>query len=231
MLQYLRDIDIFFDLAEDALLSVSKTVHLISPQRGEFVFSEGDVAESFYIVVSGYYRLIQHGENGQEIVVAVFGSGDPIGLAAVLQYGTYPSSVEVLEDGQLLRFTVYDMEEILNQHPMVMKRVLIAVHERLCESHQRIRELCTKPVEQRLADTLIRLIHKAGILGNDGSVQLNLRLRRRDLAQLCGSTVETVSRTLKMWERHTIIESGRERVDIININQLQAISEGRLVLC
>lgn len=230
-LQYLKHTDIFSNLSDEALNTINKMARLITVHRGEFVFCEGDAAESFYIAVSGYYRLVQHGDNGQEVIVEVFGKGDPIGLVAVLRQGKYPSSVEALKDGQLLKFAVHDMDEILNQYPSVTKQVLIEVHKRLCESHQRMKALCTALVEQRLAASLIGLVNKAGVVDVDGSIYLNLRLRRRDLAQLSGTTVETVSRILKVWERNTLVETGRERVDVVDLDQLKSISEGRLALC
>lgn len=230
VLQHLIQTDVFCDLPEDALESISKMAGLISMRRGEYVFCEGEIAESFYIAISGFYRLIQHGENGQEIVVEVFGKGDPIGLVAVLRGGTYPSSVEVLENGQLLKFAVHDIEAILDKYPSVTKRVLIVVHQRLCESHRQMSALCTALVEQRLAASLMRLIRKVGEIEKNGSIQLDLRLRRRDLAQLSGTTVETVSRVLKIWEHNTIIETGRERVDVVDLKQLKSIAEGKLTL-
>jgi CRP-like cAMP-binding protein len=88
----------------------------------------------------------------------------------------------------------------------------------------RVRELSTERVERRIARALIRLVRQAGKKVQEG-VLIDLPLSRQDLAEMSGTTLFTVSRTLSQWESKGLIQSGRERVVVRNPHGLVSIAE------
>jgi CRP-like cAMP-binding protein len=76
-----------------------------------------------------------------------------------------------------------------------------------------------------VARSLVRLAHKVGVRQADGSVYLNVRLSRQDLAQMNGTTLETVSRTLTAWQRAGLLEVGREQITILKPEELALIAD------
>jgi CRP-like cAMP-binding protein len=76
-----------------------------------------------------------------------------------------------------------------------------------------------------VARSLVRLAHKVGVRQADGSLHLNVRLSRQDLAQMNGTTLETVSRTLTAWQRAGLLEVGREQITILKPEELALIAD------
>jgi CRP-like cAMP-binding protein len=92
------------------------------------------------------------------------------------------------------------------------------------EMQVRLRELSTEKVERRVAHTLLRLAERAGRRSALG-VEIAFPLTRQDLAEMSGTTLHTVSRTLSAWEEQGIVDSGRRRVILRNPRALMAIAD------
>jgi CRP-like cAMP-binding protein len=91
-------------------------------------------------------------------------------------------------------------------------------------SHEKLREMATERVEQRIARTLARLANQIG-KQTEAGILIDAPLTRQDLAEMTGTTVFTVSRTLKSWEREGILQVGREKVTITNPHRLVVLGE------
>jgi len=157
--------------------------------------------------------------------MANFVPGDVIGLVMLLVGEPYPGTAEALEDSQLLTITSAPLWELLNSHAPLGVRVVQLVSERLFEAHNRIRELSAERVQQRVARSLLRLVEKVGVPEAEGRVRLDIRLSRQDLAQMNGTTLETISRTLTGWETDQIIESHREQIIILKPHALVRLAD------
>ena len=95
---------------------------------------------------------------------------------------------------------------------------------RVKEFQDRYRELATERVERRVAHGLLRLSAQIG-KQVEGGILIDLTLSRQDIAEMTGTTIFTVSRTLSKWEAQGIIESGRERVLVRKPDALRAIAD------
>jgi CRP-like cAMP-binding protein len=94
----------------------------------------------------------------------------------------------------------------------------------MTEVQDRYRELATEKVERRIARTLLRLAAQSGRRVAEG-VLIDIPLTRQDIAQMTGTTLFTVSRTLSEWERQGLLSVGRERVVIREPHALVKIAE------
>ncbi len=215
---------LFSDIPDEIVDQCVQVAQLRSVRRGDLIVNQGEHAEQFFIVRSGCCRLVQHTVDGRDVTLATFVAGDAMAMIVALAGRRYPGSIEVLKNGDILCFPALLLAKITDSYPLFYKNMVFTVHSRLCEAHERIRELSTERVEQRIAHSILRLAEKAGISSDDGSVQLSLRLSRQDIAQLSGTTFETVSRTLKDWERAMVVRTGREQIAILDEEQLMAIA-------
>ena len=93
--------------------------------------------------------------------------------------------------------------------PSLATNTLQTVGGRLQETHTRVVEMSTQQVEQRIAHALLRLAKQSGRKVDHG-VEIDFPISRQDIAQMTGTTLHTVSRTLSGWERSGLIESGRQ---------------------
>ena len=216
---------LFGDLPAAVLDTIAAQSHRRHALPGEMVFCQGDTAHSLCIVMAGRMRLVQHTQDGKDVTMATFGAGDVVGLMVALDESPYPGSAEALESSDLLVLPAALMETLMSQYPLLTLRVLKVITAMLHEAHQRIRELSAERVQQRIARTLLRLAGKVGAQNGDGAIVLDMRLSRQDLAQMNGTTLESVSRTLAAWERDGLVQAGRERITLLQPHALMLIAE------
>ena len=98
------------------------------------------------------------------------------------------------------------------------------VGSRLQETHTRVVEMSTQQVERRVAHALLRLAKQAGRKVEHG-VEIDFPISRQDIAEMTGTTLHTVSRTLSAWEQPGLIESGRQRIVLRDPHRLFALAE------
>src|SRR5690606_11039657 len=115
-----------------------------------------------------------------------------------------------------------DFRQVLDEHPELAIKTLQITTERLNAANRRVLQLTALPVEKRIAFTLLELGRKLGRTQND-FLLIDVPLARDDLAEMTGSTPETVSRVMSQLQKDGVIESGRQWVAI---NDLAAL-EGR----
>jgi CRP/FNR family transcriptional regulator, nitrogen oxide reductase regulator len=95
---------------------------------------------------------------------------------------------------------------------------------RMTELQERLREMQTEQVERRIAHTLGRLVVQAGRRTREG-IEIDFPISRQDLAEMTGTTLHTVSRTLSKWEGSGIVAGGRQKVVILQPHALVSIAE------
>jgi CRP-like cAMP-binding protein len=193
-------------------------------KRSEYYFHQGDPATSLYVMVSGKARMLQLTPDGDQVLLDFIGPGDMFGAVAFLGQADYPVSVQAVEDCGAAMWDGEMMAQLMEQYPRIAFQAMQHMSGRIQELQDRLRELSTERVERRIANTLLRLTRQSGQKTPDG-VRIDLALSRQDIAEMSGTTLYTVSRTLSRWEQIGIVESGRERVLICSPHRLVAIAQ------
>lgn len=217
-------VNIFEGLSPADVEQLSSQFQLRSLDDNVFLFHEDETATNFYLLLEGQVKIQQTTAEGHEVILHILGPGNVIGALPTLGEGTYPASA--LSLGQvLIAFTSAEQfQAILDAYPLVTKNLLRFATRVVQTSHNKIRELSTERVERRIARALSRLASQLGRQTEEG-ILLDFPLSRQDLAEMTGTTVFTVSRTLKEWERQEILRLGRERIVITAPHQLISLGE------
>ena len=192
-------------------------------ESGSTVFRQGEPVLLYHLVLEGLAKGVQSSREGAEAILHIHGPGDLIGALPTLGHATYPASAVALTPLSVLAVEARDFEQVLRDHPQVAVNLLKAAADILQEVHARLREAGTLPVEQRIARTLCRLMRRCGEPCREG-IALDLPLTRRDLSSICGTTMYTVSRTLKAWERQGWLQSRRGRLTVLDPLALEGLS-------
>jgi CRP/FNR family transcriptional regulator, nitrogen oxide reductase regulator len=191
---------------------------------GDVVFSEGQPADSFSVVLSGSVKLVQLSSDGDATVFRVLGAGDALGAVSLLGADSYPVSAVAVTAATILEWPAAVVLQFIDQVPRLSLNILRSVSERLQALRLQYRQLATEKVERRIARALLKLIQRAGTRVDDG-VLLDLPLSREDLAQLTGTTVYTVSRIVSRWEASGLLRSGRQQLVIRDPDTLLSIAD------
>ena len=192
--------------------------------RHDHLFHQGDDAGHLFLVVEGRVKLTQVGADGQEVIVRHIGPGEILGGIALVEGAAYPVTGEVIEPAHLLAWPRAELLRLAADHPQLALLTTGVIAGRMHEIQERFRELATQRVAQRLARALLRLVRQAGRRTAEG-VEIDLPLSRQDLAEMTGTTLYTVSRTLSAWESAGVVAVGRERVVVVHPHRLVEIAE------
>lgn len=219
----LRTVPMFQGLDDAALDEVLRMAERRRVRRGETVFRQGDPARAFYVLVEGRLKVTQVTPEGQQVVVRFIGPREMFGCVVVSGGQRYPGTATATVDSVAVGWPQATTRELMRRHPQIALNALGTVGSRLQEAQSRVRELSTERVEQRIAHALLRLAEQAGRPIAEG-VEIEFPLSRQDVAEMTGTTLHTVSRTLSHWESAGIVRSGRQRVVIRNAPALMAVA-------
>ena len=189
-------------------------------RRHQTIFFEGDPVRHVTLLLSGFLKITQLGANGQEVILRLNGPGELLGGLGAAASEHFSSAQTVVESTALV-WETNQFEALLERFPILRRNMAHALERHLQELEVRFREVSTEKVGSRLSSLLVRLVGQVGRRG-DGHVEI--ALSRRELAQLTGTTLFTVSRLLCLWETRGIVSARREAVLVHDQPALQELS-------
>lgn len=220
-LDLLGRVPLFAELSRPELERIAAVAIPRSFPKGVRVFHEGDHSDACYIVREGDLRVTREHSDGRAIALATLGPGDFFGELAMIDGGTRSASVETLSDAQLLALPGSDVRRVIAEHGDIAAKLIVAMARRLRETNERVARQSFQTVPSRVAGVLNQLLAEEAVtpLVRDG---VTIRLRQSDLAQMAGTSRESVSRFLATLERAGVVQVGRGRVTVIEPERLDA---------
>jgi CRP/FNR family transcriptional regulator, cyclic AMP receptor protein len=212
--ELLRSVPLFADLEQDELESFSRVAVPRSFPSATRVFHEGDRSDACYIVRSGSFRVTREHSDGRAITLATLGPGDIFGELAMLDGEVRSASVEALDDGELLALPAGEVRALLSRHPEITVKLVGALVRRLRAANERISRQSFQTVPSRVAGVLSQLVAEEAPRAGEGG-EVTIRMNQADLAQLAGTSRESVSRFLADLERAGVVRPGRGRVTVL----------------
>lgn len=189
--------------------------------RRHTLFFEGDPVRQVILLLSGCLKVSQLGTNGQEVILRLNGPGDVLGGAGRCAKCEHCSTARTMQASSALVWESNDFDAMLERYPVLRRNIAHLLERQLNELEVRFREVSTEKVGARLSSQLTRLVAQVG-RPMDGGVEVSLS--RRELAQLTGTTLFTVSRLLSQWEADGILAARREAVLVLNAAALKVLS-------
>jgi CRP-like cAMP-binding protein len=205
----------------DAVLSEARSARYA---KNSAVFEQGEEAHSFFLLLHGHVRATQTTPAGQQIVMRYVTPGETFGVAMAIGLTKYPATATAVDDSVVLAWPSTAWPRLVAQHPSLAANTLQMVGSRLQETHTRVVEMSTQQVERRIAHALLRLAKQAGRKSEQG-VEIDFPISRQDVAEMTGTTLHTVSRTLSAWEQQGLIEGGRQRIVLRDPHKLFRLAE------
>lgn len=212
--QVLRQAAIFGGLSdvEAAELDAIAIERNLAP--GEFVYQDGDNANRLYVIDQGKVKLIKYSSEGSEFIISFLGPGEVFGAVATLIDKPYPCSAVAAKETSVIEFDKKDFLPFLNNHPKIALGIIKVLGERLIDAQNRLRDLAGERVEQRLLKTLLRLFSKHGS---------ELPFTRQEIADMTGTTTETVIRVFSHLKESNAIQSVRGKITVVDDIKLRQL--------
>jgi len=218
VIELLRSVPLFAGLGDGELERIARVAVPRAYPDATRVFHEGDQSDACYIVRSGTFRVTREHPDGRAITLATLDRGDIVGELAMLDGEVRSASVETQGgDGELLALPAKDMLALLERNPDITVKIAAALTRRLRETNERISRQSFQTVPSRVAGVLSQL---AAEEGRGASGEVTIRMNQADLAQLAGTSRESVSRFLAELDRAGVVRSGRGRVTVLDCAKL-----------
>jgi CRP/FNR family transcriptional regulator, nitrogen oxide reductase regulator len=196
-----------------------------SMEEGGFYFMQGDPADHAYVLVQGRVKMLQLTPSGQQITLRMMTPGQTFGGIAMLNpKAGYPATAQAVENSTAMAWDTTGLRRLAEQEPQLSLNIMQLMHGYISELQTRQQALITSKVEQRIARTLLKLAAQSGKQVDEG-VLIDMPLTRQDVAEMSGTTLFTVSRTLNEWEREKLLKIGREQVIICEPHGLVRIAD------
>ena len=191
---------------------------------GETIFGEGNDAENFFLLLDGYVRAVRITEDGDQVVALHVSSGQLFGIARAIGRTTYPASAIAAAECVVLGWPMRLWDGFVAKYPRFATETYSTVGRRMGELNDRIVEMSTLHVEQRVANAILRLVQQAG-RKTDHGIEIDFAITRQDVAEMAGTTLHTVSRLLSAWQKGGIVESRRKHIVVTAPHKLVVFAE------
>ena len=210
--QHLRNVPIFSDLKDSDLNIISDKMISRAYEKGQMILLEESQGETFFIIVSGAVKVTRLSDDGREVILAILGESDFFGEMSLLDGEGRSANIVANEDAEVLTLSRRDFLDCLETYPKIAIALLEELAIRLRKSDQHIESLSLSDSEHRIAITLIRFAQELGTI-KQGDVKISNLPFQQDIANMAGTSSETVSRTLKLLEEKDLIK--KEGKDLI----------------
>lgn len=221
VIDLLAQIPLFQGLPPEQLQEVAQIVVERTFPKQQLIFQEGDEGKGFYIVLQGKIKVFKLAPDGREQILHIFGPGEPFAEVPVFAGQQYPASAMTLEDSKLLFVPRTAFLDLIRRNPALALGMLAILARRLRQLAALVEDLALKEVPMRLAAYLLYQSEE-----QQGASELSLEIAKGQLANLLGTSPETLSRALRRLANDKLIASSGARIKILNRRGLQEVALG-----
>ncbi len=211
-IELLQSVSIFWDLNEDELGHIADKMVAKHFENGNYIFLEDSEGEQCFFVLEGSVKVTRLSKDGREVILAMLNEGEFFGEMSLLDGESRSANVIALEKTKVLTLDRNDFITVVNDYPQIAVQLLKELARRLRKSDRQIASLSLSDAEKRIALCIIRFADEQGVIQN-GKVSIPKTPIQQDIANMAGTSRETVSRALGLLEKEDLIErNGRELI-------------------
>jgi CRP/FNR family cyclic AMP-dependent transcriptional regulator len=225
---FLRRVPIFGGVDDDNLTKVASITSEKSYSKKNIVFHEGDYGDALYIIKSGRIKIAKVALDGREKTLTILKGGDFFGEMAIFDDMPRSATAESMDnDVRLLSISKNDFERLIIENPSIAIRIMKDLTRRIRQVNEQVQDLAFKDVHGRVASTLFNLLktEKEASKDPDRDKLNSLKMTHQDLANMVGSSRETVTRALNRLQDEGIISISHQQISILEIDKLSELQD------
>jgi CRP-like cAMP-binding protein len=219
--QRLKVVPLFRELSDnelDSLVTISQ-VRVYKPRT--FVFMQGDPLERVFFIQSGTVKIYKTDMSGKEQIVSILQTGEMFPHAGFFRKGTYPAHAEVVEEATLIVIPIDEFEQTLICYPELCIKLFRVMGEKIIDLQNRLEEQILHNTYEQIVMLLLRLTKTNAVPHDGGFYRLTTHFTNRELANMIGTSRETISRTLSQLKRKGLIDIDDHGFYLIDASRLE----------
>jgi CRP/FNR family transcriptional regulator len=221
--ELLRTTPIFSRLSPADRRTVAEVARVQQFRKGETIFEQESPSDAFYAITSGRVKIFKMMPSGRDLILEVFGPGDPLGAVATYMDRPFPASAMALEDTTCVIIPRQAFFRLIETNPSLVRGLLLGLTTRLVELTNRLAELTGGRIEPRFARLFLKLASEMGRVERGGTF-IPLALSRQELADMTGTTVETCIRIMSRWNKDGVVRTEHDGFVVLRRAELERLS-------
>ena len=218
----LRNIPLFREFEETQLQQIAQTAALRTYHKHEFIVREGDPGGTFYIILDGSVAVTRVASDGRETILSILKANDFFGEMSLFDSSLRSASIKTLSDVKVGVIDEKAFLDVLERSPKIARHLVTALSQRLRAANQLIAATTSQDIRARLASLLLNLSQSFGEKADNG-VKITLRLTNQEMANMIGTTRETVNRTLNRFWDEKLIDMRTSHVIVVEPDKLRSL--------
>lgn len=220
-LLFLKRVPIFSGVDDDSLSKIATVTSEKNYSKKNIVFHEGDYGDALYIIKNGRIKISKVAIDGREKTLSILKTGDFFGEMAIFDNMPRSATSEAMDnDVKLLSISKNDFERVVFENPSIALAIMKDLTRRIRQINEQVQDLAFKDVHGRVASTIYNLLKAERDVAKDANKIRSLRMTHQDLANMVGSSRETVTRALNRLQDEGIISISHQQIAINDIDKL-----------
>jgi len=215
----LKHCDIFASLQPDQLLQLENRSRMRAFSAGSPVYLPSSNTENVFLLARGMVKVCNHTPEGKSSIIAFIEPGEMFGEVALFSDESRDEFVEAIELSTVVMIPTAEVQRLMSEKASVAIALTKMVGLRRRRIERRLKNLLFLSSRDRLIHLLLDLAEQFGSWGDDG-IRLRIRLAHQEIANLMGSTRETVTILLGQLKAEGFIDVGRRKIVLINAKRL-----------
>lgn len=219
--QLLQRFPLFKHLSDEEMIPVLDIARKRLYREGTHLFMQGDPLTNVYFILNGKIKIYRTDLQGKEQIVNVLVENQMFPHQGFFRNDDYPAHAEVIEEGTLVHIPIHLFEQFLIANPQVSVKVFRVLGDIIVDLQNRLQEQILNNTYEQIILLLIRLTKSHASELEDDYFEITTQFTNRDLANMIGSSRETVSRTLTQLKKNSLIETKKNGNMVVNRSKLE----------
>lgn len=212
-IDFLKSVNIFSDLSENELNGIQELCKTRKYPKNSMIILEEEMGDVVFIVMSGTVKITRVNDEGKEVILAMLGSGEVFGEMAILDGESRSANALSQENCEVVTINREDFLNLLKTNNKVSLNLMTEFAIRLRKSDQQIEALSLDDAEHRIGVSILNLAEEMGVI-RQGVVTVDNLPYQQDIANMAGTSRETVSRVMKIFEDRGLITKTGHKLSI-----------------
>lgn len=220
--EFLTYVPIFSELEKESIEKIEKIGSKKTYQKNEVILMEEEAGTALFVIVKGKVKVSRNSNDGREVILTILGDSDFFGEMAILDGLTRSATVTAIDESELFLIQRNDFLNLLYEHPEVSVALLQELTTRLRNADMKIKALSLKDAEGKVATVILQLADDVGKIKH-GKVEIEKLPLQQDLANMAGTSRETISRTLHSFAKKGYVEMDGSKLRILDYEKFKEI--------
>ncbi len=186
-------------------------------KKKQFVYKEGNNPHYLYFIVKGKVKTFKTHDDGKDLVMDLYSTGDFLGYITLLEGGAYKEHAETIEETELAMIPKKEFEELINSNPDISRKFVSMLARNIVAKEEQLLGIAYNTLRKKVAEALVSLQKKYHL---NKSVPFQVDVSRDDLATIAGTASESLIRTLSDFKSENLIDIRSGKVIITDEKKL-----------